>query len=228
MTIAKKISRKITKPIRSLKYARSRKVFCIGKNKTGTTSMALLFEQLGLAVGSQNVAEQLTVDWIDNKYDRILKYAKYAGEAFQDIPFSLPNTYKELDKAFPGSKFILTERKSPEVWCDSLINFHSQVFGNGNVPTKQDLQNATYVHKGFAWQMMNALHDLDHQDVYNREILINDYIAHNNEVKQYFKGRKDALLVVTLEDADIVNKIKSFLNIQEDVYSMPWKNKTKG
>lgn len=221
-----KIARKSLSPIRALKYANSGKVFCIGKNKTGTTSIAKLFEDLGLVVGSQPKAERLSTDWIDRDFRRIIRYAKYQGEAFQDIPFSLPDTYEALDKAFPDSKFILTVRKSPEVWYDSLIRFHSKVFGNGNVPTKTDLQNARYVHKGFAWEMMNALHDLDHDDLYNKEILIRDYIKYNDDVQAYFKNKNDRLLIVTLEDDDIVQKVKSFLDIQNDISVMPWENRT--
>jgi len=221
-----KIVRKSLLPVRAIQNANKTKVFCIGKNKTGTTSIAKLFADMGLVVGSQPRAEQLSKGWIDNDFTKIIKYVKYGGEAFQDIPFSLPNTYKVLDEAFPGSKFILTKRKSPEIWCDSLINFHSKVFGNGSVPTKQDLQESTYISKGFAWDMMNALHDLDENDVYNRQVLIDDYIKYNNDVKTYFEGRDEQFLVVTLEDGDIVEKIKSFLNIEDDSLSMPWENKT--
>lgn len=41
------------------KYRNTAKIFCIGKNKTGTTSMARLFRELGIRVGPQREAEKL-------------------------------------------------------------------------------------------------------------------------------------------------------------------------
>ena len=40
-----------------------KKVFCVGANKTGTTSLELLFKQLGLQVAPQGPAEMLLEDW---------------------------------------------------------------------------------------------------------------------------------------------------------------------
>jgi len=225
--ITTRIVNKILTPYRAVKNSYKQKVFCIGKNKTGTTSMAKLFTELGLVVGSQYRAERLTDDWLSDDYTRIIRYVRYGGEAFQDIPFSLPKTYKVLDKAFPQSRFILTERKSAELWCDSLIKFHSKVFGRGSIPTAHDLQNATYVYKGFAWKMMNALHDIDPTNVYDRSMLIRDYEEYNEGVKEYFKGREEQLLVVTLEDKSITTKISAFLNTKVKVDAMPWENKTR-
>jgi len=217
---------KITSPYRAVKNSKSQKVFCIGKNKTGTTSMAHLFRELGLEVGVQRKAEVLTEDWLHGEYSRLIRYVKYGGQAFQDIPFSLPGTYKVLDRAFPDSLFILTERKNADVWCDSLINFHSKVFGNGQVPTRKDLQEATYVYKGFAWEMMNALHTVDPENIYDRAVLISDYERYNRLVKEYFANANHKLLVVTLEDENIVEKVKCFLNIEAALVQMPWENKT--
>ena len=44
------------------------KVFCIGKNKTGTTSMCVVFEMLGLKLGNQRKGELLLDDYLNNDF----------------------------------------------------------------------------------------------------------------------------------------------------------------
>ena len=98
------------------------KIFCIGANKTGTTSLKKAMDELGFVVGAQITAENLVDDWAQRDFRRIIKYCKSA-EFFQDAPFSFEFTYIVMDHAFPGSKFILTERDSPEQWYNlSLIH----------------------------------------------------------------------------------------------------------
>lgn len=62
---------------------------------------------------------------------------------FQDVPFGLPFTFQSLDQRFPGSKFILTIRDSPDQWHDSLTRSHARLFGHGRVPTTKDIENAS-------------------------------------------------------------------------------------
>lgn len=163
------------------------KIFCIGRNKTGTTSFKDAFQELGYIVGNQRKAEYLLHDYKKGNFDKIIQYCKTA-QVFQDFPFSYWETYKHLDKAFPDAKFILTVRDSPEQWYDSAIRFYSKIFGNGKIPTKEDLQNATYRWKGRAWESKKMEIDrlgLPEDDLYNREILIKSYIDYNQQVIDY-------------------------------------------
>ena len=115
------------------KYAKANKVFCIGRNKTGTTSIAKIFNEIGLDVAPQEHFELLIKDWYKNDFSKIITSVKYKGISFQDIPFSLPKTFEILDNEFPNSKFILTVRDSPEAWYKSLTTFHAKLFGNGKM-----------------------------------------------------------------------------------------------
>ena len=117
------------------------KYFCIGMNKTGTTSLKFLFEDLGFHVGDQRKAEILTGKfYLDQNFKPIIDYCQSA-QVFQDIPFSYPDTYKYLDKAYPNSKFILTVRNDSEQWYNSVIQFHAKLFGSdGRIPTGNDLK----------------------------------------------------------------------------------------
>ena len=78
-----------------------KKVFVIGRNKTGTTSMMVALKALGFTVGSQARAEMLLEDWAKRDFRRIVEYCKSA-DTFQDVPFSLDYTYVVLDYAFPN------------------------------------------------------------------------------------------------------------------------------
>lgn len=215
-----------TRLVRGWSYRKEPKIFCVGRNKTGTTSIHRIFSELGIPVGAQREAEQLAPDWGVGRYDRIEQYVRYGGIAFQDVPFSLPDTFREMDERFPGSKFILTVRDSADVWYSSVVRFQSKLFGNGNLPTKEDLQNATYVHKGWVWKMNRLIHDTPEDDLYNAEMLKRSYLEYNASVKDYFRGQPEQLLVVNLKSADAAQKISTFLNTGKSVKEIPWENKT--
>ena len=202
------------------------KVFCIGRNKTGTTSLAKIFRKIGLKVAPQYDFELLVNDWYSGDYSKIIKKVKKKGNAFQDIPFSLPDTYKILDKEFPKSKFILTVRDSPEVWYKSLTKFHSKLFGNGKIPTKEDLQNAEYIYHGWMWDVNRMVYNTPENDIYNKEMLIQHYTDHNNAVIEYFKDRPHKLLIINLKEPKALEKICDFLDAKQTIEKMPWENKT--
>lgn len=96
------------------------KIFCIGVNKTGTTSLARALTELGIIVGKQKLAERLIHDWARRDFRRLFLYC-HTAQAFQDVPFSLPFTFQALDQHFPGSKFILTVRDTPKQWFQSAL-----------------------------------------------------------------------------------------------------------
>lgn len=201
------------------------KIFCIGRNKTGTTTLHKTFLQHGFRVGSQPKAELLIDDYAKRDFKRIIRYCKSA-QAFQDLPFSLPYTYMILDNAFPGSKFILTERDSDEQWYNSLIKFQSKKFNkSGVLPSKEDLQNATYREPGYAWKVNRILYDSPEDDLYNETRLKTSYNNHNAQVKDYFR-HKDNLLVINVSKAEDYGRFCEFLSLTPQAETFPWENKT--
>ncbi|WP_138419837.1 sulfotransferase [Aquibacillus sediminis] len=204
----------------------SQKVFCIGRNKTGTTSLKRAFEDLGFKVGNQREAEKLFVNYIENDFDTIIDYCNTAN-VFQDVPFSWPDTYKYLDKAFPGSKFILTERDSAEQWYNSITKFHSKKFADGHrIPTKKDLMNATYIFKGRPWLTHKHIHGITGENTYDKETMIDNYLKHSLEVKEWFKDRPRDLLVLNVADKGSYQKFCEFLKVEPQYDDFPWENKT--
>lgn len=202
------------------------KIFGIGANKTGTTSLRREMELNGYVVGKQKRAELLFDYWVKRDFRPIIRYCRTA-QFFQDAPFSYPFTFIALDKAYPNSKFILTIRDNPEQWYQSLINFHGKIWGNGNVPpTKEDLLAANYLYKGFPYYSLKNRIQVDDNDMYNKEILIGDYNRHNKNVIDYFRHRPKDLLVLNIAEKGSYKKLVEFLGIESDRTEFPWENKT--
>jgi hypothetical protein len=209
----------------ALRVAGKRKVFCIGRNKTGTTSMARAFRELGMIVGNQRMAEKLLHDWARRDFHRIILYC-YTAQAFQDVPFSLSFTFQVLDQKFPGSKFILTVRDNPEQWYNSLTRFHAASFGNGRIPTLDDLKAADYIRPGWVYEAIRLLYDTPVDDPYNKDLLISQYNAHKNAVLEYFRHREGDLLVLNVAEPCAYDKLGDFLGKPRTGKAFPWENKT--
>lgn len=204
------------------------KVFCVGLNKTGTTSWAQAMSDLGYVVGSETTSTMLFYDWVHRKFDRIIDYCRTDGQAFQDFPFSLPDTYKKLDQAFPGSRFVLTIRDSAEQWYDSLIKFHGKHWSlSGKIPpTPGDLSVAVYWRKGLLADYCREVFKTPTSDPYHRETLLSFYRRYNLEIEEYFVGRDKNFLVLNVSLPGAYNRLRKFLGFSEGGESFPWKNKT--
>jgi len=201
------------------------KVFCVGRNKTGTTSIAKALRELGYIVGNQRLAELLIFDWARRDFRRLFLYCRTA-QAFQDLPFSKEFTYQALDQKFPGSKFILTIRDTPEQWYESLTRFHATMFGQGHVPTIEDLKNAEYIYKGFLYEARLLRTDNESDDPYNKGKLIDRYLSHNNTVIEYFRHRPSDLLVLNVAEPGAYDRLCDFLGKPRTGKDFPHENKT--
>ncbi len=198
------------------------KVFCIGLNKTGTTSLEKFMEIHGFRCGDQVKGELLLSDFSVGNFQPIIDFCQTA-DFFQDLPFSAPNCYKVLLAAYPDAKYILTVRDSAEVWYESLVRFHESVFGKPL--TKELLMNVQYRYEGFAWEANRALYKSPEGDPYNRESLIGTYNDHYKSVAKAFE-KQDNLLVLNVGEEKAVSQLSAFLKIEPMIDEMPWLNKT--
>lgn len=201
------------------------KIFCVGRNKTGTTSLKKMFEMYGFKVANQSIAERLDKAYFKRDFQKISKYCEDA-EVFQDFPFSYPETFRYMDIAFPNAKFILTIRDNPEQWYDSIKYFYTKLFAKNSELTSKDLEEATYVRKGWMYQNVVEAFCTPDEDPLNKEILINSYNSYNENIVQYFKKRNRKLLVINLSDSSSYVDFCNFLNIPKNFESFPWENKT--
>ncbi len=105
--------------------------------------------------------------------------------AFCDLPFTI--LYKELDRAYPGSKFILTVR--PEAaWLRSVERHWDPAIN----PHRSEWDIAPFTHK---------MHQLVYgQTTFDRATFAKRYHRHNSEVWAYFKDRPGDLLTHHLGD----------------------------
>lgn len=204
----------------------SQKVFCIGLNKTGTTSVEKALIDLGYKMGDQRTGELLLEDWGKRDFSKILELSSTA-DAFQDAPFSYPFTFIHLHQHFPNSKFILTVRDNPEQWYNSITKFHAKLWGkDGRIPTSEDLKNANYLYQGYPFLFSQLCLGTPEEDPYNKEILTKYYNDHTELVIQYFKFMKDKLLIINLSEKQSYHKMCTFLGKAPLYDEFPWENKT--
>lgn len=188
--------------------------------------MAKAFREMGYKVAPQRPAELLVHDWYNGDFQRIFEFVRKQGNAFQDVPFCLPGMPQALDAEFPGSKFILTVRDSPEIWHRSLVRFHGKLFANMGVPTKADLMAAGYVRKGWMWEVNRMIFDTPENDLYEAEGCIRVYNQYNTSVLEHFKGTTNKLLVLNLTNPNALRQINGFLNAPKRLKYLSWENKT--
>jgi hypothetical protein len=213
------------------------KVFGIGANKTGTTSLEAVFKIMGFNVAPQQEGELCGVQAYKGNLRPLINYVnKY--DAFQDAPFSIKNTYAQLDALFPDSKFILTYREA-DAWFDSFHNFTKKIFGlrNDEPITKAVLNSRQYLYPGY-FQYMLELHwlldvdnevdlKIDWELLYDREHYKKLYRARNSEIVRHFSERPDDLLVIDLTREQTTKKIVDFLGLPPQlVTNIPHLNQT--
>ena len=202
------------------------KIFCVGRNKTGTTSLEQALRGFNYRLGNQRQGELLLDDWARRDFRRIAQLAASA-DAFQDTPFSLPFTYQALDAAFPGSKFILTLRSSPQDWYESVVRFHSAIVGKSVPPRADELQAFAYVHPGWLWKTQRLVYGVTDDLLYDRDIYMRHYVMHNLNVVDYFRCRPGQLLAINLADPTAMEQLCRFLGIEFTGQAMPHLNRSK-
>lgn len=175
------------------------KVFGIGLNKTGTTTLAACLQELGFRHTSCNL--ELTKNAGDGNLIPIFEHAdRY--ESFEDWPW--PLVYKELDQQYENAKFILTRRTDASAWFSSL--------------KRHALRTGPTEYREIAYGSSMPLNKKkEHIAIYQR---------HNQDVREYFSGREDVLLEVCWEEGDGWDELCTFLN--RSIPDRPLPHKKKG
>ncbi|WP_300440595.1 sulfotransferase family protein [uncultured Mameliella sp.] len=147
--------------LRRLKFGPPRpRVFCVGFQKTGTTSLQYALSRLGYRVGGVFPVKDL--DRREQMFERAMELLPQF-DAFADNPWCL--YYKEFDEAFPGSKFILTTR-DPEKWYNSACR-----------------------HFGDRWSQMHEWIYGVPVPIGNKDAWIGRLLSHQEEVRDHFADR---------------------------------------
>lgn len=213
------------------------KIFCIGYNKTGTTTLETALRLYGYNLPNQQEQEvRLTEQCFSTDYTALLSFVN-GYDAFQDMPFSQGLTYVVADALFPNSKFILTERDS-ESWFKSMTSFHKKIFNVDDMSkvTEADLlEKHTYLYRGYL-HTINARMLTTYQDsskkvnwdkLFDKDYYIKLYEERNHTIKKYFADAPDKLLVIDVIKENSTKNICDFLNIPHQyIISMPHANQT--
>lgn len=178
------------------------KVFCIGFQKTGTTSMEVALQMLGMKVDSVYGRDQSLVEMRRTVVQRGLERA-HEVDAVQDMPW--PLLFRELDEAFPEAQFVLTVRDEEAWWFSILGHFG----GNSDV-----MQQLVYGEDAGA--------PLGNERRYRRI-----YREHNTRVREYFADRPGKLLEIDFSGPVDWQPLCSFLGVEPPAVPFPKSNQPK-
>lgn len=211
------------------------KIFCIGYNKTGTTTLEETLRFYGYSLPLQKQQEaRLSKNVFDTNYVEFLSFVQ-RYDAFQDMPFSQGLTFVAADALFPNSKFILSVRDS-EAWFQSLKLFHMKKNGidSTKISEKDILEKFTYLYDGYGYEnkkrflttFKNNKYLVDWTKLYDQKYYIEQYEQRNNLIQKYFVNAPNKLLVIDVTKEATTEKLCEFLNIpKEFVIAMPQRNK---
>jgi hypothetical protein len=172
------------------------KIFQIGFHKCGTTTLAKFFSRNGIA-SIQNAHGDLAL-YIYNNYQNnqpLMLHPLRNYTAYFDMYYINSNPqidvgmdfFKELDKQYPGSKFILNTRDK-QAWLKSRS--HIKVLGKHPY-----LEYSAMLNKITPEEMLAKWSQ--------------DWDNHHHAVLEYFKDRPDDLLVFNVE-TDPPEKLQEF------------------
>lgn len=178
------------------------KVFGIGWAKTGTTTLGKCLQVLGFNHQSQRL--DLVQDLARGDLSTIMQLAE-EKESFEDWPWIV--LYRELDQAFPHSRFILTTRNSKN-WIRSYQNML-----NNQGEATEELN-----------QIRRTLYGLPFPHVTETQ-LIERHEQHNAEVAHYFRDRPQDLLIVDWELSAGWRELCQFLGKNIPQAAFPHANK---
>jgi len=159
------------------------KIFCIGFQKTGTSSMGKALKILGYKVTGPNGINDPAI--AIKVYQEAKKLTK-KFDAFQDNPW--PVIYKWCYENYPDAKFILTVR-DPDKWYTSSLRH----FGTKSTCMREWIYGATHG-----------------SPANNRDCWIQRYTSHNVEVTEFFKDKPN-FLMIDVTQGDGWDKVCPFL-----------------
>lgn len=208
------------------------KIFCTGLSRTGTTSLNDGLEALGLrAIHFPLALFGRSEDFNAQPFRPLLKHGLWGSwqlrrelkalrlhspldlfdqyDAFSDLP--VPLFYKNLDRYFPGSKFIHTTRDLND-WLASMQWLFDQGLEERNW-TRGEIGNELHFAQYHCYQ-------------YDEEKLTQAFHRHEQDVQDYFSGREEQLLVLNISKGELdYQKIAPFLGKEVPDTPFPTSNK---
>ncbi len=150
-----------------------------------------------------------------------LRMLGFTAGHFPDDPIQLANEYdaltditvardyKKLDKLFPGSKFVLTIRDM-DSWLKSVKSHF--------------LRNPAETREKWVLDVRKAIYDTEK---YDQNLMKNAYLRHLEDVKNYFKDRKNDLLIMNICEGEGWEILCPFLSLEIPSEEFPRVNTTE-
>lgn len=204
------------------------KVFGIGFNKTGTTSFSEACRILGLRVAPQPPAVRMIEPvFVRRDLSGLAAWCE-DYDAFQDVPFSLPGVFRLLDQAFPGSRFVLTMRRSPEEWLDSFRRFTFKLYRehHGVEPTLEAMDRLPVGTDFVVPKVHRWVFDAERVGLFSPRHYMAVYEEHAREVRSHFQDRAEALLELEIGSRDAFERLARFLGRTPPGGPMPHLNRS--
>ncbi|WP_088331560.1 sulfotransferase [Lacimicrobium sp. SS2-24] len=151
---------------------------CTGWNRTGTTSVGSLLKKLGSK--HESFTEELFGLLIDGNIGRLLEIASNIDSA-DDFPFNL--LYREIKSTNQDLKVVHTYVSDPETWIKRQKTLALRA------PTKR-LKVCNFFLYGKSSPFLNE------------QAFIERYMAHNDEVRSFFKEDPNFIAVDLTESKD--------------------------
>lgn len=175
-------------------------VFGIGLPKSGTTTLAHMLRTIGFDHAHYDTG---LIGDIANGDLSGLGAAAAAHQSFEDWPW--PMVYREVFELVPGAGFILTRRRTPEIWLDSLRR-HT----NRNPSEKSQHLRKKFFESDDPWA--------------DEEIYLEFYKAHLSSVRAFAREHDLPLLELCWEEGDDWAKLCSFLRVEVVSGDIPHSN----
>lgn len=175
------------------------KVFGIGLNKTGTSSLGAAGALMGLSVKTWDAA-LFAETIVEGRRDTLWQVIE-TFDLFNDFPY--PLLYKEIDARYPGAKFVLTRRACSEAWLVS-VKAHA-MRARPSSHTHKIVYGVQYPHR--------------------REQTFLDYYArHNSDARAYFAKRPGDFLEICWEEETGLSRLAAFLGLDAPAAPLPRAN----
>jgi Sulfotransferase domain len=171
------------------------KVIGLGFHKTGTATLGSCLRLLGY--NHISVSREAFLLYQASEIPALLKLMEYF-DSFENWPW--PFIYREAFERFPDSRFILTTRRNEDVWFDSLSRHVRRGAGDG-------------------FKFRKYIYGYENPDD-NRQLHINKYLKHNQDVRDFFAGKSGSFLEVCWEAGHGWKELCEFL--QKDVPDAPF------
>ncbi|MEO9594765.1 sulfotransferase family protein [Rhodopirellula bahusiensis] len=177
------------------------KVFGIGFHKTGTSSLGEALRILGVAPIA-NYTPELLQSIEAEDFETVREYCS-GFQGFEDNPW--PIIYQQMDKMFPGSKFVLTIRDS-DAWIQSITKH----FGSEQTEMRRWIYGAQHGAP------------VGSENIYRQR-----YDRHNEEVLDYFSDRPNDLAVLNWTEGASWQKLCDVLGMAVPQQPFPHTNRAE-